>query len=174
MKANIAAVIAGHAPSTSRSCRWLLLLALLAAGGCEEPELETYYGRQQPSLSTASVNGTDVLAGMFSEAGHAVTSRRVLVTSDMWSVDTIVWIPDDFAAPSAEVCRWFDEWLSQRDHRTLIYVGRAFDGAAVYWRKMAPLASPDQQAEYRARALRAAVLARALRAPSDAELPCDW
>jgi hypothetical protein len=146
----------------------------LAAGGCAEHNLDTYYGRRQLPLSGASVNGTDVLAAMFAEAGHTVAARRVLLTSDMEAVNTIVWFPDDLAAPSAEVCQWFDDWLAGASGRTLVYVGRGFDGAALYYRKMAPLVSPQQRDEYRKRERDAIASALPRPLPKGDELECEW
>ncbi len=152
----------------------LCVLLALAAAGCSRGYLESSYGRQQHVLPSASVNGTDVLAGMFSEAGHEVFSRRVLLSSEMASVDTIVWFPDDFAAPRPEVCQWFDNWLGARPGRTAIYVGRDFDAAPLYWEKMIPLAPEDQRAAYRARKIQADFWAQ-WRAGVDAgDLKCDW
>ena len=69
----------------------------------------------------------------------------MLISSDMESVDTIVWFPDDYAAPSPEVCQWFDDWLAERPGRTFVYVGRTFDAAPAYWRAMAPLVPADKK-----------------------------
>jgi hypothetical protein len=80
-----------------------------------------------------SVNGTDVLAAMFEDAGHEVYTRHSLVTSDMQAADIVVWFPDDRQAPRKEVCDWFDEWLTESPGRTLILVGRDFDAEPQYW-----------------------------------------
>jgi hypothetical protein len=152
----------------------LFAICLLAVGGCGEPELENYYGRRQLPLVGASVNGTDVLAAMFAEAGHTVAVRRALITSGMESVDTIVWFPDDFAAPSSEVCQWFDEWLVGRSGRKLVYVGRDFDAAPLYWKKATPLVAPSEQAEYRKREQEAVATARPWSRPKAEELDCEW
>lgn len=79
--------------------RFLLALCggLAFVSGCAESELPTYYGQSQVPLIGASVNGTDVLAGMFSEEGHTVAFRRSLISSDLESVDAIVWFPNDYA-----------------------------------------------------------------------------
>jgi hypothetical protein len=164
--------------ATAHPWRSWLLPALgglaLTVGGCAEQDLETSYGGQRSLLSTASVNGTDVFANLFTAAGHEVDSRRVLITSAMQSVETIVWFPDDFAAPEPDVCQWFDQWLSDGSGRTLIYVGRDFDAAPLYWRKMAPLAPPDQQQAFRSRASQAALRARGRADANSDDLACDW
>ncbi|HEV3024016.1 MAG TPA: hypothetical protein VGX76_16185, partial [Pirellulales bacterium] len=158
----------------ARSTLSLACALLLAAGGCADPELDTLYGRQRLPLGWASVNGTDVLAEMFAEARHEVTSRRTLITSDMQSVDAIVWFPDDFHAPDEGICRWLDRWLAARAGRTLICVGRDFDAAPLYWRTMAPKVAPQQQPAYRARAAEAAAHAYHSYKDDDEQLECDW
>ena len=153
----------------------LVLLCGLAALFCGcRPGLETTYGKLSPAFVQASVNGTDVLAGMFTQAGHEVGSRRVLIASELAKVDTILWFPDDYAAPSKEHCEWFDEWLSARPGRTLVYVGRDFDAATLYWQKMTPLAPEGQQAEYRLRQQEANARALMRDKLDEDDLECSW
>src|SRR6478672_9469215 len=139
------------------SCDLLVAAAYLtlsvSLAGCGPAELPTYYGRQQTTFLDASVNGTDVFAGMLERAGHEVSERRSLITSAMQSIDAIVWLPNDRQAPSEEVCEWLDTWLAASPGRTLVYVGRHFDAEPIYWQKTAPLAPEADQAEYRARAV---------------------
>ncbi|REK06803.1 MAG: hypothetical protein DWQ37_22445 [Planctomycetota bacterium] len=127
--------------------------ALLLACGCGFNDgLPTYYGRHEIGGQTASlkasVNGTDVLAGMFSEAGHNVYFRTSLVTSQMQGADTIVWIPNAYEAPSDEVVDWFETWLSEGTGRTVIYVGRDYDAALQYWQATLPHVSGPEKREY--------------------------
>jgi hypothetical protein len=172
MKASHVAVI------DDRPCRRLagisLCGALVLIIGCADTDLPTYYGRAQVPLIGASVNGTDVLAGMFSAAGHTVAVRRTLITSDMESVDAVVWFPNDYAVPSPEVLQWFEDWLAKRPGRTLIYVGRTFDAAPSYWRAMAPLVSKGQQGEYRKREQQAKIEAAFWARPASEDLTCAW
>jgi hypothetical protein len=150
-------------------------LALLISG-CASQDLETDYGRRQAAapLSSASVNGTDVLAGMFSEAGHDVASRRILISSEFKSVDTIVWFPDDYGVPEEEVIEWLDGWLSARRGRTLVYVGRDFDASPLYWRKMAPVAPADERVRYEARAAASALRSQISVRLTPERRKCDW
>jgi hypothetical protein len=129
------------------------LFATASLSGCGPAELPTYYGRQQSTFTDASVNGTDVFAGMLEGAGHEVIERRNLITSAMQSIDAIVWFPNDYQAPSEEVREWLDTWLAASPGRTIVYVGRHFDAEPVYWQKTTPLAPEADQAEYRARAV---------------------
>jgi len=128
--------------------RLLGVLLVAMCCGCTESQLDTYYGRRQLQMSGASVNGTDVLASMFTAAGHTVSFRRALLTNGMSTVNTIVWVPNDEGAPSEEVIAWFDRWLGEEQGRTLIYVGRDYDAAEVYWRTMIPRVSPEQRTLY--------------------------
>jgi hypothetical protein len=150
------------------------VLLLFAGGGCTEP-LNTIYGRHNQRPLPGSVNGTDVLAGMFSEAGHKVAFRRALITSNFEKINTIVWFPDDFEPPSESVREWLDEWLAARAGRTLVYVGRDFDAAPLYWQKAARLAPPDERAKYRVQQLGEIAFHdrhRSKNTPDESE--CDW
>jgi len=114
-------------------CTRVCLLLLIALSGCGQEYIENEYGRQRLPGTAGSVNGTDVLAAMFEDAGHKVHTRRTLVTDEMSAADVVVWFPNDSYAPREEVCDWFDEWLIEEPGRTLIFVGREFDAAPQYW-----------------------------------------
>jgi Domain of unknown function (DUF4350) len=139
-----------------------------------KPELDTYYGRHKIPALSSSVNGTDVLAGMFEEAGHDVYFRRTLVTSQMEAADTVVWFPNDYEAPSEEVCEWFENWLYDSPGRTLVYVGRDFDAAPLYWKHMKPRVGKDQVRGYQERERMARLTAQRPTNLKDAELKCEW
>jgi hypothetical protein len=128
----------------------LVAALLLLATGCGDEQIETTYGRRSGMFGKESVNGTAVLAGLFSRAGHRVRAKRVLSTTLMEKADVIVWAPDDFEPPSPDVIEWFDKWLSQGG-RTLIYVGRDFDAAPGYYDKVIPAAPAKQVGELRSR-----------------------
>jgi hypothetical protein len=125
-----------------------LAIALFALGGCATREqLDTTYGRTGGTPGGKSVNGTAVLMEMFKAAGHDVsTSSRF--SPRLRKADTIVWAPDDFSPPSREHREYLENWLTEGYGRTVIYIGRDYDGAAEYWRKAAPLAPPEQASEY--------------------------
>ena len=119
----------------------LLVVAVtcfLAQAGCsrqQDSDLPSQYGQRGGTLES-SVNGYGVLAGMFTKAGHTVTSREELSDSLKETADVIVWAPDDFNPPAPETVRWFEDWLRAKNERTLIYIGRDFDAAPIYWRKI--------------------------------------
>ncbi|MEX2113023.1 MAG: hypothetical protein WD845_07540 [Pirellulales bacterium] len=166
---------AEQSPFRARACKsgWALVLAVwaVALGGCA-PEFDAQYGRRSERYWSTSVNGTDVLAEMFVDAGFEVSTRRMLITSAMDRVQTIVWFPDDIHAPPEEVCAWFDAWLAGGTNRTLVYVGRGFDAEPVYFRKFAPLVPKDQQNRYRARVAQQPTI----RPPNipDSKMQCEW
>jgi hypothetical protein len=110
-----------------------VLVVLFAVAGCRE-HIDTTYGRSS-GFGQQSVNGTAVLADMFQRAGHAVSTRSTLSPVVRRKADCVVWFPDDFSPPRAEVRAWLESWLEDPAHpgRTLIYVGRDFDAAADYW-----------------------------------------
>jgi hypothetical protein len=66
----------------------------------------------------------------------------------LWErADVIVWFPNDALEPSEEAIGWLEDWLFDAPGRTLIYVGRDFDAAPGYWKKVAPGATAAQAAE---------------------------
>ncbi|MEX0978303.1 MAG: hypothetical protein WDZ48_05605, partial [Pirellulales bacterium] len=149
-----------------------MLLTLLC--GCMDQELDTYYGRHEIPALSASVNGTDVLAEMFKTAGHDVYFRRTLVTSEMEAADTIVWFPNDYAVPTAEACEWFENWLYESPGRTLVYVGRDFDAAPLYWKHMKARVGKDQIRGYELRELYAKSAASRPSNLKETDLKCEW
>ncbi len=128
--------VASHA-RILRALSAMLGAVTLLACGCSSRDLETDYGRHRQRGESGSVNGTDVLAGMFSDAGHSIYFRSRIITSEMEAADTIVWFPNDHAPPREEVCLWFDEWLAGEPGRTLVYVGRDFNAAPLYYEFLA-------------------------------------
>ena len=123
---------------------FILLFILLCFAGCRQ-DLETEYGQRSGPGATASVNGTGGLGAMFETAGHKVVSAAVLSPRLRHWANCIVWFPDDFRPPSEKVRKWLDEWLAAAADRTLIYVGRDFDAACWYWKKILPLTPAAQK-----------------------------
>jgi len=127
----------------ARAC--VLLACLGFAGGCRE-ELNTVYGRRLGAGAT-SVNGTAVLGEMMAQRGHTVLSSGRLSPKLRDRADVIVWFPDDFRVPSEPVRNWLEEWLLDKDGRTLIYVGRDFDAEPGYWEAVLAGVPPGQERE---------------------------
>ena len=127
----------------------MLLATALLAAGCEDGINKTY-GRRGGTAAD-SVNGTAVLANMFQQAGHHVSSSGRLTPRLLAKADAIVWAPDDFAPPTSAVCEWFDQWWSEAPGRTLIYIGRDYDAAPHYWRAVQAGAPPGQLPEIKRR-----------------------
>ncbi len=139
----------------------LALVMASAPIGCaresgESGELPTTYG-SGAGLET-SVNGYNVLAGMFAKAGHAVSTRTALTPLLRDWADTIVFAPVSFAPPEPETVGWMEKWLQGKSGRTLIYIGRDFDAEPLYWRKAKLKAGTADQPEIARRSL--AALAR--------------
>lgn len=124
-----------------------IVLACLA--GCGPEELQTAYGRRLTPGASKSINGTAVFAEMFTQRGHSVVSRQAL---GEWldRTDCIVWFPDDFAGPPEPVCARLTDWLTYGDERLLIYVGRDFDAAPLYFEKILPAVESEQRQRYEA------------------------
>ncbi len=151
----------------------LPVIVLLMLSGCGE-HLETGYGRREGLEAGASVNGTAVFGEMFEQAGHRVTSWHKLSPLLSKRADVIVWFPNDFKPPTAEVRDWLEIWLHEEPGRTLIYVGRDFDAAVWYWNKVQPNV-PNEQATL---AKEAATYAKTHYETGRQEIPdaedCDW
>lgn len=150
----------------------LALAALVALTGCEE-ELETSYGHRGGIDGGPSANGTGVLGDLFAAAGHKVESRRAL-SPRLSEAEIIVWFPDDFAPPSPEVIEWIEQWMSDGYKRTLIYVGRDFDAAPLYWRKIEKLVRADKVAEIKRRQGNAAREFKLMREIKEDSSKCEW
>jgi hypothetical protein len=131
---------------TIREMSTLLLLACVVGSGCSSRKLTDDYGVRQFPGSHQSVNGTTALARMFELAGHKVTSWRYLSPRLREKADCIVWFPDHFDPPEADVRAWLEDWLLDKPGRTLIYVGRDYDTATAYWRRM-NRGAPAEQAQ---------------------------
>ncbi len=164
-----------------RQARGLAYCIAIALGGLlagcssqSDKELPAQYGQGDDPNFVASVNGLTVLADLFTQAGHHVSSASALNTQLKGSADVIVWAPDDFDIPPPKTVQWFDDWLSAKPNRTLIYIGRDFDAAPLYWQKILPQAPAAQQAQIQAELLKAQAQAALDRAAAPAHAACHW
>ena len=124
-----------------------IALALLCAGiGCAPTDVESTYGKRRGSEGGPSVNGTAVLAGMFEEAGHRVSTWPRL-SPKLEECQTIVWFPNDFEPPNLEQRDFLEGWLDNEPGRTMVYVGRDFDATSAYWKQVLARAPPEQKME---------------------------
>lgn len=148
-----------------------LAAALLV--GCAPVNLDATYGQRRGAEGGLSVNGTAVLADLFSQAGHRVQVWWRL-SPKLQPADVIVWAPDDFQPPTPEQRAYLENWLSEQAGRTLVYIGRDYDAATSYWEQM-QLDAPAGQALEIARRL---ATAQAQHAARKAAVPrnesCDW
>jgi Domain of unknown function (DUF4350) len=124
----------------------LALTLLTLALGCAPSTITSTYGKRRGSEGGPSVNGTAVLAGMFEEAGHRVSSWRRL-SPKLELCQTIVWFPDDFELPTLEQRDFLENWLDTEPGRTVVYVGRDYDATSAYWKQVLPVAPPEQKLE---------------------------
>ena len=163
------------APRAHRFGGWHAILLLLAAtaAGCRD-ELDTFYGRRKGVPGSSSVNGTAVLAEMFEQQRHRVFSWTALSPRLHQRADVIVWFPNDFDPPAPAVRQWLENWLSDRPGRTLIYVGRDFDAAPWYWKKVLPGAPARAAGEIQQRAASARTDFGMARLQIPASEDCGW
>jgi hypothetical protein len=163
--------------AVAKLCRGRAVMVCLAiwitASGCRPTNIDAVYGRRRGNPGSESVNGTAVLAELFELADHrVVTWRRLSPKLDQFQ--TIVWFPDDFAAPTQEQRKFLEKWLVDRAGRTLIYVGRDYNAAIAYWQKVQPQAPANQALEV----ARRLATVQAVHDRDRAEMPqretCDW
>ena len=57
--------------------------------GCGDERIDTTYGRRSGIIGKDSVNGTAVLAGLFSRAGHRVVTKHMLTNALMEKAEAI-------------------------------------------------------------------------------------
>jgi hypothetical protein len=147
-----------------------LYLLLTRSGG---ERITTGYGKRRGYEAADSVNGTSVLASMFTQAGHKVrTVTRLSPRIDKY--DTIVWFPDDYAPPTQEQRDWLEMWLLTGSKRTLIYVGRDYDAESNYWADIQASAPPEQADELKRREATARSENDKARAAMPDEEVADW
>jgi hypothetical protein len=151
----------------------LTFAVCVAIAGCgpTSNDLESEYGQRSESRLASSVNGYSVLADMFAKAGHTVNTQSDLTPDLKESADVIIYAPDDFAPPNQTTVTWFEQWLNGKAGRTLIYIGRDFDAAPIYWRKIRPQVPAKHQVEVdrRLRQAEADFRTRRRAIPEDAE-----
>lgn len=157
--------------SAPRLRGWLLLAVVgcLALTGCYTERPDTSYGRR----SGESIAGTGVLAEMFIQSGHRVSSWRYL-SPRLYEADTIVWAPDKFTPPDEGTIAWLNEWLEYSPGGTLIYIGRDYDPEISYWRHVLPGAPQTQANEIQSRLSQAENFLQKERQRFDFSLECDW
>jgi len=117
-----------------------LALGLAGCGGASQ--LNTEYGLRRSPRGAGSVNGVGVLADMFEQLGHRVTTFRHL-SPKIRENDVIIWAPDDLAPPTEEVQTFLEDWLYARDGRTLVYIGRDYFPELDYWKAVHRGAPPE-------------------------------
>ena len=160
----------------TRMAAALTISVCLAMTGCERTsdDLESEYGQRSENRLASSVNGYGVLADMFAKAGHTVSTQSDLNPELKESADVIIYAPDDFAPPNQVIVNWFEQWLNGKAGRTLIYIGRDFDAAPIYWRKIRPQVPAKQQPEVDRRLRQAEADYRARRRAIPKEAEGNW
>jgi hypothetical protein len=151
---------------------WLITTGM-AISGCAPVELDSTYGLRRSLAGRDSVNGTAVFGEMFKKAKFRVNSWRRL-SPKLEESDVIVWFPNDYAPPSKEHRRFFEDWLGNRAGRTLIYVGRDYDAATTYWQTVQPSVPPEQAMEVARRLATLTSEQAKARAALKIDEDCEW
>jgi hypothetical protein len=122
----------------------IVLLLLIIVTGCRRPDrINDIYGKRKSTDGADSVNGVGVLAEMFDAAGWRVSTWKRL-SPKLEEATAIVWAPDRFEPPAKEAREWLENWLTEEDGRTLVYIGRDYDAAIAYWSDVLPRSPPEQ------------------------------
>jgi hypothetical protein len=158
-------------------CHWWCLACLFFIWGCRgEPKLNTEYGKLSNLGRTASINGTRVLAEMFRQRG-ATVSRQTVLSPRLEKCQTIVWFPNRYIPPEEEITDWLDAWANRGFGRTLIYVGRDFDGDMSYLEQVRDRVAAEDQEELQ-RLIAETIVGRHLSSNRDREYErtdvCQW
>jgi len=146
---------------------------LLVLAGCGVKDIDSTYGKRRGTVGGPSVNGTGVLAEMFEQAGHRVTTKRFL-SPRLDDHNIIVWAPDDFEPPAEDQQEFLENWLDQGDERTLVYIARDYDAAIAYWEKVQPSVPPGQAVEVARRLARAKANYNRQRTGIKKDEGCRW
>ena len=126
----------------------VMMLGIAGLSGCQHG-IDGEYGRRLGDSKGTSVNGTAVLAAPLEQSGAKVrTARRLGRVIER--ADVIVWFPDQYEGPAEAVRERLEEWLRSKDGRTLIYVGREFDGLVAYWKSVLAEAPRNSRWKYAA------------------------
>lgn len=145
-------------PNAQRGGRLERILAVaalwssLVVVGCSRGEIETDYGVR----SGKSVNGTGAFADMLRQQGFRVaTWKRFSPKLD--DAELLVWFHDAFEPPTAQQREFVERWMSRGFGRTMVYVGRDFDGEVGYWQAIDGQLSGPEWLEARRRLARAKI-----------------
>ena len=153
----------------------IVTLALVAWFGTPQQSINTTYGVRY-GRDAKSVNGTSVLAEMFSEAGATIHSGRRL-SPKLARSQVIVWAPNSFELPSDKEIDFLEQnWLGLDDYqeRTLVYVARDYDAAIDYWRKQANQGDDEDFVENTRRKARAQAEHAYMRSLTSLATKCRW
>ncbi len=162
------------ASSPAAGAFWALAAILaLAHCGCDTPKLDDDYGKRRGVLASKSVNGTSVLAAMFEARGWGASSWQRL-SPKLKTADVIVWAPDSFTTPSDEQIDWFEDWMRGGFGRTLVFIGRDYDAAPEYWRRISGSAAAEDAAWIKEAGAQADYVARSDRRAMNNPSECRW
>ncbi len=150
----------------------LILVGLLLAMRRDE-RLPTAYGQRRGGEAARSVNGTAVLAEMFRQRGHRVTTTNRF-SRRLDKSDIIIWVPDDFKPPDKEHREYLEQWLSRSPNRTVVYVGRDYNAALDYWERIIPETPPTEASEAQHRQVEARAAWEAARSAMPSEEYSHW
>ncbi|QGJ72289.1 Hypothetical protein PBC10988_40070 [Planctomycetales bacterium 10988] len=110
--------------------------------GCDEV-LPTGYAKW---MQGTSVNGNTIFQTLMrSDPSFTVTTRDEVTPRLQERGDCFLWFPDRLISPSEREIEWFEDWLTEKDDRVMVYVGRSYDAAESYWSQAIPMIPAQRQ-----------------------------
>ena len=93
-----------------------------------------------------SINGNTVFMDMCASEG-ARCRRTFGLNKQCMKYDCILWFCSDNQNPDDKAVMWFEDWLSEKPGRTLVFVGRSFESDELYWTRMMEIAPKIEKRE---------------------------
>ena len=150
----------------------LLSVAFFAAG-CMTDGIHSEYGKRRGKATGRSVNGTGVLARIFTGRGYRVRSTSRLGRMAE-RADVIVWFPDRYRPPGEGSREFLESWLYDSPDRTLVIVGRDYDASVEYWQKSLEMVPAEDKLETRRRSARRQTGFARERSGFPSQENCNW
>lgn len=127
---------------------WCLAVVgcLSACMGCGRrgPSDNVEYAELRGIQSTTSLNGLGIHRRMWETTGAQVVTPLKL-SPRLNSVDTLVLVGATYAPPGRLARQWLQDWLSEKEGRSVIYFGRDFDAETRYLQTTLDQVAADQK-----------------------------
>ncbi len=107
------------------------MLLVLVTSGCGYVPWPEEFGEVTGPTSRRGINGMAAHRRMWESAGARVLTPLKL-SPRLRKIDTIVLIGENYDPPGRIAREWLEEWLSEKEGRTVVYFGRDFNAETIY------------------------------------------